>query len=457
MVTMRLTGLNSGMDTDALISSIIETERIPIYRLEAENEFNQDKISAWSAIDSSFSTLKTNTSALTSYSAWDQMTVKTSNEAVMVATASDSAATADYAISVTKLAQAHRIGSDAQVDNSSPLGQVGTFDLGGATITLDGSENLQQIADKINDKSGEMTDQVKATIVDTTLVLERADTGATEISMTDTSGILQNLGVLDGVGAVKNEFTNAQQLTANVSGVDILRDSNNDIDDVIAGVTLNFESEGDTSLTVAKDTDSIKDKINEFVKAYNDTMQVIEEMTSVNLSSGGEGVESTGWLQGDSGLRTIQTTARRMITDSDPDLGAAFNTLRQIGISTSGEDNRISVTDTAALDDALRNNFDEVESLFRDIDNGIVRKFENQLEQWTDPGTGTVKVRQNSLRDSIADNTDRISDLERRITLYEESLYNQFARMEEAMGQMQSQQQYLSQLFSGLSGDSDDS
>ena len=450
-MVIRLTGLSSGMDTQALIDQLMEIERIPQYRLEGNIDREQDKLTAWTSVESALNTLSSKVESLESYTTWQQMSVTSADESILSATADNSAANGDYSVSVSQLATVERYNSSAQASTTDSLGFTGgSFDINGQTVTLTDNYSLNDVRDAINMASLDMddVDKVEAKIIGTTLVLENAQSGsATNMSLSDELGST----ILSDLDALSN-YTAGKDLEANINGIDVTSASNTGITDFIEGVTFNFTKETDVgetiNLNVSKDTDSLKEKIQEFVTAYNDAMGAIKTQSEVNLSSEGE-IDSVSMLQGDSLLRGISDRARSMITDTIETGEGMFKSLRDIGIWTSGSDNTISIVDSEKLDDALMNNLDEVETLFRDrTDTGIIRQMDEYLSALTAPD-GTIANRKSTIQSAISDRQDSIVDLEDRLVRYEDALYAQFGAMEEAIGRMQSQSDFLTSMLPG--------
>jgi flagellar hook-associated protein 2 len=450
---MRITGFAEGFDSQAMVNALMEVERMPIYRLDEMAYYEEQKLSAWNGVESDVSKLETKVEQLTSLSTWEQMVATTENEDVLTLAADDNAAEGSYDIDVDHLATSHRIGSDAQTDAASPLGLNGDFTIGGEKVVVTADSTLADIRDAINLAAANMADddKVQAAIIDTTLVIRRQATGSTEINLSDGTGdVLENLGVLDGTKTVKNELTQALDLAATVSGVDISRAENTGLEDVIAGVTLNIHDAGTTTFTVGRDRETVKSLINDFVSAYNATMAKVESAGEATVQSGEDVVPAT--LQGDSLLRSLQTRSRTIVTAADDSgtLDTNYNSLRKIGIWTTGRDNRLSVTDTEALDDALENHFDEVEDLFRDFNAGVLRQFDDYLDTLTSPMEGAINRRQQSIQSKIDGYSDKIGNLERSLDSYEEQLWEQFTTMESVIAGFQNQSAYLNSLFTSI-------
>ncbi len=259
------------------------------------------------------------------------------------------------------------------------------------------------------------------------------------------NNILEGLGIVTATKDWKNVKQTSEDLVANISGVDITKSSNTGIDDVIAGVTLNFSTTGTSTLSVSNDTDSIKTMIQDFVTSYNTAMTTLEEQMKVDSSSGDLDIAS-GTLQSESLIRSMHMKLRTLVTGSDSNLNSDYDSLRKIGIWTSGESNRLTI-DADTLDNALADHFDAIQDLFRDYDYGIVRKVDEYVDSLTSPIDGSISSRITSLQNSMDDREDQIFTIEDRLTRYENSLYEQFAKMEQAMAAMQSQMGYVSGLL----------
>lgn len=453
MSTLRITGFADGFDSKAIVESLVEIERGKQEKYHQLAYHEELKLAAWNEVETAMSGLRTLSTQLTSYSTWQQMSATTSNASVLAVGATSAAAEGTYSASVAQLAQAHRVGSDAQADITSALGLEGTFAIGGQEIAVTADQSLQAIRDAINLASLSMADDqaVKAAIVDTTLVLTRASTGATELSLADGEGdILEALGILDAGKGVKNELAAARDLEATVLGVSVTRATNTNITDVVAGVTLSFAGEGQSDFTIARDRETIKSLITDFVATYNSVMESTERRGTADVSSG-EGAKAAT-LTGDSLLRSIQTRSRSLLTSSDDSgtLDGAIDSLRKIGIWTTGKENRLAVNGEA-LDEALTQNFQAVEDLFRSYDGGIMRKYDTYLRSLASTVDGSINRHQKGLQGKIDRYDAKIAQMERRLVNYEAQLWSRYTKVETIIAGLQSQGKYVNSLFESFS------
>ncbi|OGV74948.1 MAG: hypothetical protein A3K19_09290 [Lentisphaerae bacterium RIFOXYB12_FULL_65_16] len=441
-------GTVGGVDINTLVSSLMQSEQAPLIQLQNEIVTEQDKLGRWTDVEARLSTLQGKTTQLTTASVWEQMSATvTQTTSVLSASAESTASEASYDIDVSFLAKSHRIGSDAQASASDALTLTGDFTVGGQLITVVSGDSVRTIADKINAAASSMTDanKVRASVVDTTLVLDRVQTGTTAISLSDgTNGVLKTLGVLDAGDAVNHVLQEGHNLEMTVNGVSVNRATNTGLTDVISDVTLSFSATGTSNLAVARDTASIKTLLQDFISAYNSAMTKIKSEGVATVSTTNS--VTAGPLVGDSLLRAIGGRSRELVTGTaatDPDISADFDTLRKIGITTSGVDNSLTI-DSAILDEALLNHFDAVEALIRDPEAGVMKQFDTYLSGLLKPTEGTLDQRQSAINENISRRNDTVARMERNLTVYQNSLYEQFSYVQNVISELDQQRSYLS-------------
>lgn len=155
------------------------------------------------------------------------------------------------------------------------------------------------------------------------------------------------------------QSTAGQDAKVTIDGVAVTRSSNT-IDDVISGVTLDIarvESGSTVNITVSRDTDSIKGKVNEFTTAYNGIIEFINQEFTYN-----EDTKESGVLSGESTLRTIKSIIQNTLADAIPLLPTDANALSLIGIS-SDKNGKLSVKDSTFLSE-IGSDFYAVKRMF---------------------------------------------------------------------------------------------
>jgi flagellar hook-associated protein 2 len=244
--------------------------------------------------------------------------------------------------------------------------QDGSQNMG--TVTLDAKDqSLQGIRDAINKANVGVT----ATVVSDGgsnpyhLVLTSNKTGeksAMKIAVGGVDGqppdaaIAALMGYDPGGAQGLTQTSGAQNTKLTMNGIEVASSSTT-VTDAIQGVSLDVAKLGSSTLTVSKDTGTVSDSINAFVKAYNTLNSTIAGMTGYNAET-----KTGGVLQGDSSVRAIQSQLRRQLGASVEGLGGKLTTLGQVGISFQ-KDGSLAVNSTK-LNDAIANNFGDIGGLF---------------------------------------------------------------------------------------------
>ncbi len=123
MATIQSLGVGSGLLTSELVDQIIEAERAPVEaRLDNRQAVAEAKISAYGEVTSALSTFDASLQALKLPSTFNASTVTSSNDTSVSGTASSLAVAGTYTVSVSQLAQAHSIASEAYEEVTSTVG-----------------------------------------------------------------------------------------------------------------------------------------------------------------------------------------------------------------------------------------------------------------------------------------------------------------------------------------------
>ena len=231
--------------------------------------------------------------------------------------------------------------TDTNVDTiDGLLTQIETvFGLGASSATVDSNGQILITDDSAGDSQLSVTIQT-----------DNAGGGTLDFGTVDIT--------TEGYGM---ESTAGQDVKVVIDGVAVTR-SNNSIDDVISGITLDI-ARVDTSdfstvnITISRDTDSIKGKVNEFTDSYNEIMENVNQHFAYN-----EETKKAGVLSGESTLRTIKSIIQNTISNAIPLLPADSNSLPLIGI-TSDKYGKLSVKDSTFLT-KINSDFNAVKRLF---------------------------------------------------------------------------------------------
>ncbi|GLT17353.1 flagellar hook-associated protein 2 [Vibrio zhanjiangensis] len=106
-------GMNSGMDINAMVNKVVDSERVPKQqRIDSERDKIDSSISAYGRLRESLDTMKNLMVSFRQEKAFAARKVESTDETVVSATATTEAIAGRYAIDVLQLAQSHKIASD---------------------------------------------------------------------------------------------------------------------------------------------------------------------------------------------------------------------------------------------------------------------------------------------------------------------------------------------------------
>jgi len=155
----------------------------------------------------------------------------------------------------------------------------------------------------------------------------------------------------------------AADTKATVNGINVTSSSTS-ISGAISGVTISALKVGSSSLTVAKDSNSLTNAVNGFVKAFNDLSNQMSQLSAYNADT-----KTGGPLLGDSTIRNLQASIRRQLSGSITGLeGSSLTNLSQIGISFQ-KDGTLTL-DSSKLSKAISNNYNDIAGLFAAVGRG---------------------------------------------------------------------------------------
>lgn len=379
-------GIGSGLDINSLITKLMAVEQQPIKALDTKEADFQAKITAYGTLKGGMSSLQTAVRGLASPSAFNSFKATAGDATVVSATTTSIAKAASYSVEVVNLAQVHKVSSVAQTDPTSAVGtgtltiDFGTYDSVGngfavnakktaKTITIGTNDSsLNGIRDAINNANAGVTASIVNDGTGYRLTISSNDAGAenslrikvdeglggTNTDMTGLSQLAYDPVAVAGSGKNLTETQAAKSANVKIDGLLITKPTNT-ITDAIQGVTLNLLKSNvgaATTLTVARDTASVKTAVEGFVKSYNDLAATIKTLGGYDVKT-----QKGGLLLGDTTLRSVQAQMRSLISQQLGDSGSGLSSISDIGVSFQ-RDGTLAINSTkldAVLADSTKN------------------------------------------------------------------------------------------------------
>lgn len=432
-------GLATGIDSAALIDSLVAIERLPINRLE-NKQLDIGSISKrLSAISTRLGELQGVAEKLADPTAILVSKATSADESKVKVTAQDGASIGTYDIEVTQLARAERTYSDTFADTTSTgLFGTGTLSITVGTdtavdVTVDASSTLEGVADAINASSADVTAGVVFDGVTYRLQVASNETGTSRaVSFTETGTTL-------GLDDPANEFVSAQDAQFEVDTITMTR-STNSFSDAIPGVTIDLMGVTGAGVTTAfgveRDEEAFADLAQEFVDAYNDISSAISaEFVYTGVARTGDS------LSGDTMLRGLQSKLSSIAVTPVAGMPDATNRLAAIGISMT-QGGRLEM-ERDDLISAVKDNAAGIAELFGGsadgTTDGIMDTFFDMADVYTRSGDGLFVNRMDGLADQVDSISVQIEDMQRRIDKFEETQRRRFATLESLVSSMNAQ------------------
>lgn len=322
-------------------------------------------------------------------------------------------------------------------------GGTGKFKINGVEITFeDSTDTISDLLSRINSSEAGVTASYDT--VNDRFLLTNKVTGDMGIALEDVTG-----NFLAASGLTTGTLDRGDDLRYQINDGGVLTSHSNTITEDssgIDGLSITAEDAGETTVTVSSDTDAISTVITDFIEAYNKAQSIIDTNTASTTDATGK--VTAGTLAAESEAYSIASDLRRMVTATFSSLTGTIKRLEGLGITTNGDNNNLSLSDSDKLDEALANNLSEVKSLFTNSTDGLAVQLAAYLEN-TVGDDGTLPTKQDNLDTQVESLTDQINEQERLVQSNREQLIATFVSMETAQQNINQQLQYLSRINAG--------
>lgn len=436
MPPLRLGGLASGLDTEAVLAQLLSAERAPRSRYERQVDVVEARKSTLADIASRLRALKTAVADLRSPTLFaETQTVETSDATRVGVARTGGVGTGAYAVRVHAVAasEQQRYTYAAQAGETS-------ISLGGHSTTIAANATIDDAVAAINaDKDAKVWASKTGT---NELVFSWRDTG-------DVADGVRVTGDSLTFSAMVREGRNAD---FEIDGVRRTDSASNTITS-LPGLTLTLKAPttADVQITVGPpgpDTSKIKDKVKAFVEAYNAANDLMRtELREDKVRNAANRVDrGKGALRGDPTIQTLQSQLRQALqtvvgstaaADQLADLGITTGAASAGAVSADAVNGKL-VLDEAKLSATLAAEPTAVKALLGATGSGVAQALESILEQAV--GTdGTFAERAKSADAELTRLRSSMTAFDERLELREKNLRAMFTRLEAALAQSQSQ------------------
>ena len=463
MTDLGLSGLASGVDTSAIVEKLMAIESQSLTRIKLRQSQIQARDTGLRDVQSKLTALKSAATALKASSLWtSSQAAESSLPANVGVEAKGGAGIGASTIIVSRLAN-----STQRTYAFTPNAAASTLTVtpsGGSAITVAvaAGASADDVAAAINARSD--LNVYAASIVPNPatptvkqLVLSSRETGAaTNFTATSSAG-----GQLSEVTANYRAGVDAQyKLNGSAT---VKTSASNVVDNAIPGVRLTLKQVSTTAVTVnvtppTTDTSAVKTALHTFVNAYNAVVGAVRDRTTEKAVPDATTTSDAlkGQLFADSSLTALLGGLRRAVSDTVAANPTAADALADLGITTGAIGAGDSATSgTLTIDDAKLNALLTANPAgVRQLLGGAgAAGIGDRFAALVDTQVGTGKVLDSRLASSATQQqtlAKSATDTQARLTQRETRLKAQFAAMESALLQSQSQQAWLTSQISSL-------
>jgi flagellar hook-associated protein 2 len=419
---------SEGIDVNSAVNAAVSAAEEPEVQWEDQESTIESQQSALTSLQTDAENLDTDMQSLNNtLGPLTAVDVASSDSSVVSATASSGTSAGTYTVEVQSLASTDTWASNTVASADTDLA-AGSFTITGAdgtqtTIsTGTGTSTLSDVANTINgDDLG-----VTATVV------TDANGARLEI-VSNTSGSDANFSVSGGGGMTFSEVTAGANASYSVDGLS-LSSASNTVTGAIPGVTLSLlDASPNTpvTLTVTPDTSQASTAINQFVTDYNTLIGALN--TQFTDSGSGEGVLAT-----DPTVRNLQSEMLSALgyTYVPASGTTTVSNLSDLGI-TVNKDGSLTV-DSSTLNNALENNFSDVQSFFQGSAlNGFANYMDQQLTNFTSPADGAFTVDLSSMSTELSTLQTDVTNFQTNvIEPLETQLNSEYSQAEEELQEL---------------------
>jgi flagellar hook-associated protein 2 len=451
----------SGGQLNNALKALIEAERQPIKQLETRKGKEEQRMKLFQEFKGKFSNFDKALSELSNFNKFKEYKVDLGDgaNAMNVTIDKEKVQPGSFDLEISSMARRTSIISNGFEDPNEAnlgVGYVVTYDskgnkeelyIGGKNASLNG------IASAINAKNDSV---VKATVVKDAsdpdapwrlIVSSKRDGLEDEVSF-------PQFYFLDGKKDLRIDHdTEAANAVLKVNGFEIEAGSNK-IPDFLSGINLDLkQAKEGTSYTVniTEDIPKMSGKVKALVDQVNGIFEFITKQNTVD-----DKTDTSAGFTGDTSLQGVEFRIRNLMHEgfpvfdnpSDPDT-PRIKMLSELGVEFT-KTGQLTFSEDKFTKAMQHDFFGTAQAISGEY--GLASQIKTVITNYTRPGNGLLATREASLRNRITRIDKDIEAKNRVLERKQDSLTQQFSRMQSTMANMQQQQQYLQASLGGGGG-----
>ena len=449
---LSIDGLVSGLDTTALIKSLMDVEAIPRNLLSSKKNDTNGIITQLQSLNSAVQTLADQSKTASGGTALTFFTATASSSAVTVTAGADAAPTAAADIVVDRVARAHTVVTAASAAWPDDPPVLTLENAAGDRVEVTAaSTSMQDVARAITAAGTGITATVvrAGTDVDgnTTYRLQltadqTGQAGAFRVYRGDAAaGTATDVATAPG-GAVVTVGADAQlRLWAGTAAEQIVTSSGNTFTGLFPGVdvTVSAASPDPVSIQVAVDQNARSKAAGDFVNGVASILTRIDKGSTATVPDAPGGTTTLGVFTGDSTVRAL----RQALADA---VQRPVNGISPSTIGISIDRHGVLSFDRDAFAAAAAADPEATQALFA----GIAARVQDVSTQYSDKYDGMLTARIVGQQNEVTALGDQIARWDVRLEQRQATLQRTYAHLETMLSQMQSQSSYLTSQLASL-------
>lgn len=500
---IRLSGLNSGMDTESIISELVSAKKVSINKVKKEQIKLSWKNDAWKELNSKIYSLYTGT---VDKMRWETAYTKKKNTVsesnLLSVVSGNNSVNGTQTVSVESMAKAGYLtgGKVQTVDGGKVAADTKLIELGvaeGTSFSITSGGKTTEITIDAETTMGSLVNQLKEAGVNANfdaeqqrLFVSAKSTGKdNDFSFSGDEAALKTLGLMEDAnnpyGAVRIQGSDAVMY---LNGAKFESSTNtfqiNGNTYTLSGVS---EKNADGSLkestiTTVDDYDGIYNTIKDFIKKYNELMNEMSGLYNAESAKGYDPLlseekealtetEVEDWekkikgalLRKDSSLSAVMngmsSAMAGSVTVDGEELFLSDFGIKTLGYFKAEENERYAYhIDGDADDSSVSGSADVLKNAIANDPEKIQKFFAGMADKLYDSMTDSMarvegfksiyKVyNDKQIESDLSEYEEKIKDLEEALADYEDKWYDKFSAMEVALAQMSSKQSAISGLL----------
>ncbi len=447
--SMNVLGLGSGMDLQGLIDKLINVEKKPIIMKQTQKIEYESYYTAFDSLESNATKLSSDTSSMLTDLTLQNATV--SDESMASATVTGSPNTGIHNITVDTLAKGQTwlsTTSESSLTNNVVSTASGVFDykIGSEEYTINLDNNalsdtpttLQEFIDAINSNGSGLS---ASTVYDGSgyTVILKTPEGTTN----DLTIVQNDTNLTFGSSGNPNEASSDASLT--IDGVSVTSHSNT-LSDNIPGLQIELKDTGSFSVSVNTDYNALSDDMQNIVDDYNSMMDFISKNSGYDQD---KNVADAFFCNPT--VQSISSKLNNIFMGKYGGDSSSISYMSDLGVDI--DDAGKMTFDSAKFSQTLSSNFEDAKKMLSETTTGANDGFLNILHDTLYNLTttnGDIELEKGYLQNRSDRIQEQIDTMNKQLEQERTMLTMTFAQMDEYMGTLKSQSDYMTQVFNSM-------